>query len=276
MAFEMILGNGLRAKESVKVGRFVLDVEDLHQGHFDPTEPQPSIISKIHENVEELFDADNNKSYAAELTRIFSLAFKKRNNVRINIRTGKVVTYQLDNWKKWFADTVAMEPVREWINKRIETGEPIYLILGYSTLLDASVRQLAESGNEVDAKAQVPFEAVAMTAGFTPVVDVGNPGVAASHQHGQSERARFVAPGEQVCAIKYGKLKWKWYASKDLDQASINSTRWKFYLDHRGPADEDVEDVVGVFVEDWAEDEIDLEGEWETAVFNDGQHRFVY
>jgi hypothetical protein len=59
-----------------------------------------------------------------------------------------------------------------------------------------------------------------------------------------------VAIGEQICAVQYRKVRFKWFSSRDLDTAALDKeTRWKVYWNERGE-ETGTNDVVEVNLQD--------------------------
>jgi len=89
--------------------------------------------------------------------------------------------------------------------------------------------------------------------------DIADPGVAANNIAKQGIQRRFVADGEQICAIQYRKVRFKWFSSRDLDAAMLEKKiRWKSDWNVRGQ-EPGINDVLEVDLHD----ELEIEGDRE-------------
>jgi hypothetical protein len=123
----------------------------------------------------------------------------------------------------------------------------MYMIVGIHTVKDARVTH--DHWNAVETKAwiQLPVDTLASPrAGALMPGGIANLDTDAKKWRELGESSSFVAPGEQVIAIRYRKLKFKWFSSHTLESTYLEKgNRWKVYLlgDKTEP-EEDAEDVV--------------------------------
>lgn len=68
---------------------------------------------------------------------------------------------------------------------------------------------------------------------------------------------RFQAPGEMIYAVQYRKLKFSWFSSKRIDNATFGNSRWLINIGVRGAGTEE-KDVLDVhFADEEGEEESD-------------------
>jgi hypothetical protein len=142
---------------------------------------------------------------------------------------------------------VQHEETRKWIEAANRRDEDIFLVTAYYTVLDACVVESGIRQNKVAGNIALPVaEALTATGIPVPFGELVDPSATAAHQHVQGGCHSFTATGEQVYAIQYRKLRFKWYASHDLHDQPLGPNKWNTYWTFRGQTD----DVVEVDLED--------------------------
>ena len=127
-------------------------------------------------------------------------------------------------------------------------------------MVDAQIVEGAAAGTDSSARLDVPVTASLAAAGvIMPMADVLGTGVADHNRHDQRVQRRFVATGEQIGAVQYRKVRFRWFSSRDLDKATLDKeNRWKIYWNVRGQetANDDI-------LEADLQDELELQGDYE-------------
>lgn len=249
--------------ESIRLGRLVRNVDEPQSDYLDPDcNPCPeSVIITPHLHYEEVQQSTTDKSFTAVLTRLMSASRARRNKAYTQVTTDRVTTYQLGNSGSWFKSAIKTETAREWIKESIDQGDDIYVVVGYHTMLDAQVVEGAADALESSGQLGLPVTEVALAATgvMVPLGDIADPGVAGNNIKKQGIQRQFVADGEQICAVQYRKVRFKWFSSRDLDTALLEKeTRWKMYWNIRGQ-EIGTNDVVEVDLHD----ELEIEGDYE-------------
>lgn len=155
-----------------------------------------------------------------------------------------------------------MEATRKWIEQAIAQGDDIYLVVGYYTTVDAQIVQGGAIATNSSARLDVPVAASLAAAGVVvPMTDLLDAGFAGHNRHDERVQRRFVATGEQVCAVQYRKVRFKWFSSHDLAKAALDrDNRWKVYWNVR--SQETRKDDV---LEADLQDELELENDHEKS-----------
>lgn len=83
-----------------------------------------------------------------------------------------MTTYQLDNSGTWFKEAVESDTIREWIKESIDQGDDIYVVVGYSTMVDTVVVEGSAELARMTAQTTVPVAESLVAAGV--VVPMGN------------------------------------------------------------------------------------------------------
>lgn len=236
----------LLARDAVKLGRFVLNKEEPHQDYFDPSlEHPPEIIQSSQLNLFEFRHDDTEAQVSMLLNPVVEVSRGKHNQDHGAIGTAKSTIHQLGNSRFWFRSALQGQETRKWFEEAILEGEDIYLIVGYQIVRDARLNKEQSSSNGYAAKFQAPVAAALTAVGVVlPFGISADPGVGQSAAESHLAGGSHVAPGEQVSAIQYRKVKFKWYSSRNMDRAQLEKNgRWKMRWEFRGQ-DSGVNDVI--------------------------------
>lgn len=260
--------------DSVRLGRLVRNVDEPQSDYLDPDcdlHPE-SVIVKPHLGYEEMQENTTDKTFTAVLTRLVSATRTKRNKMYTQVTTDRVTTYQLGNSGSWFKAAIKTEATREWVKESIDQGDDTYLVVGYDTMLDARVVEGAVEEMESSAQLEIPVTTSLAAAGIMlPLGDIADPGVAGNNLKKQGIQRRFIATGEQICAVQYRRIRFKWFSSRDLDRAVLEKeNRWKIYWNIRGQ-EEGTNDVLEADLQD----ELELAGDHEKYT-SDTEDEFLF
>lgn len=270
MLFNVLVSQTFLPLDSVRIGRLVLNVDEPQADYFDFA-AEAKFIVKEHENYTGQAVTATDKGFTSSLTTLVSAKRTRQRNAFTRITTTLAKTYQMSNSGLWFTDSLKDEKARAWIEQAVRHGEDIYLVVGYHTMLDAQVTEEDGVTNESAGSVEVPVTAALTATGVViPIQGVLDPKVAGHSKHSQGEQKRFMAPGEQICAVQYRKLRFKWYSSRDLDSATLGPNQWKTYWSMRGS-----EDGGNDIIEPDLQDDLELEGDRKIEEIP-GQGRFVF
>lgn len=236
----------LLARESVKLGRFVVNPDEPHQDYFDPPlEAPPESIQSVQVSLTEFQRDGAGFEAGASLDPFAGASHAKRNKSQAEISTAKSEVQQLGNSRAWFREALQHQGTRSWFEEMIYAGEDIYLIVGFQTVRDAQLSRKAASSSKHDAKLRAPIaEALAATGLVLTFALSADPEIKMSSVETTLDGGKHTAPGEQINAIQYRKAKFKWYSSRNLDLAQLErGSMWKMKWTFRGQESE-VNDVV--------------------------------
>jgi hypothetical protein len=230
--------------DSVRLGRLVLNVSEPEQDYFDPFGDEVAKHSVgIQTNYVALQPTTGSKDLLSILTRLVSTSISKHNRMYVQITADTAKKYVLQNSNAWFKRALGSEAARGWLELAICQGDEVYMVVGYTTLLDSRVI-------EGTAAAMGPGEQLILPA--PPPLPEGSDPTAI--------RRQFVSPGEQICAVQYRKVRFKWLSTHDLDSAELSrdGIRWGLNWNIRGQ-EVDTLDIVEADLQD----ELELKGDYE-------------
>jgi hypothetical protein len=239
-------------QSAIKLGRFVTNIDEPHRDYHDPSSSQAfNIIEKVDSHYDGTDTFGDHRSFGSELTAFLSSSISSRTKASIRIATKQVKTYYLDNNGQWFRDAVRSEDVRKWIERTIDEGEDIYVVVGYHTALDARIAEQSREQKGLDGKLVMPISTtLAISGAVVPAGELADPKLAGSSGRAEDRKRQFVAQGEQIIAVQYRKVRFRFLSSKSADKATLaKEARWERY-DRPRYLQSDEEDMVEVALED--------------------------
>jgi hypothetical protein len=239
-------------RSAVNLGRFVINVNEPHQDFHDPaSDPTSNITEKVQTHYNNIHRAADHRNFASDLTSFVSSSFSKRANTSISITADEVKTYYLNNTGQWFRDAVQLEPTRKWIERTIDEGEDVYLVVGCHTVLDAQIIEQHGGQSTSGGKLVMPVSAALTATGVVvPMGNINDAGLSGSRGRMEDEQRHFKAQGEQICAVQYRKVRLRWFASSKVDNMMLGKeTQWKRY-DRPRYLERDGEDMIEADLDD--------------------------
>ena len=236
----------LLARESVKLGRFIVNPDDPHQDYFDPPlQSPPESIQSIQVSLTEFQHDGAGAETGASLDPIACVSHANHSQSQAGITTAESEVQQLGNSRAWFREALQHQETRNWFEEMICAGEDIYLIVGFQTVRDAQLSRKRASSREHAAKLRAPIAAALAATGLVLTFALSaDPEIKTSAIETSLDGGSHTAPGEQINAVQYRKAKFKWYSSRNLDLAQLEKgSMWKMKWSFRGQESE-VNDVV--------------------------------
>ncbi|KAJ5560185.1 hypothetical protein N7513_002584 [Penicillium frequentans] len=252
MRASVLLPEVFLPRSAIKLGRFVTNVDEPHQEYHDPHSDQElQIIEKVETHYHTTDSVGHQRSFVSQFTAFLSSSVTRNWKTSTSITTTQVKTYYLDNNGQWFRDAVKSENTRRWIERIIDEGEDIFVVVGYHTALDARIVEQSQKQNALQGNLQIPITNVLATSGIiVPLGDLPDPKLAGSGGHAEDQRRQFVAKGEQVVAVQYRKIRFNFFSSKSVDKAILaKKARWERY-DRPRYLQSDPEDMLEVELDD--------------------------
>lgn len=212
--------------DEVKIGSFLVNPSDPTQDYFDPQDFDPGLKPSIlRMNVTDFINTIRDagtKEVEGILTNYFSTTIDWAKSKSLELSSAKAASYLMKNSGYWFERACALTPMRvwfEWVNRR---GHKIYLLVGLSTVFDGSFKLEHTASTSTGGRVKVPADVLS---GLPPMgLDVGGGGKVSKDQTASSA---FSAAGERIWALQYRQIKFKWYSSKKMENAALETgTRW--------------------------------------------------
>lgn len=267
MSSNIILPQLFLPRTAIDIGRLVASRSEPHRAFHDPKLDVMSYVSyKTQTGYSSVDNESKNREVSTRLTAFLSSAHSRHARTSVSISSELVRVYFLQNSLEWFRKAVELEETRRWIEQTIDDGEDVYLVVGYYTVTDALVVEQVRNQTGTSGQAVLPLSNALIAAGIPLLFDnIVDPGVSLSHEAESGFGRRYVAQGEQICAVQYRKLRFGWLSSKNLNSATLaKEGRWKRYDKPRGDDDEDILEV-------GLDDGQDIEGVSEECLLEPGE-----
>ncbi|RPA92811.1 hypothetical protein L873DRAFT_1579902, partial [Choiromyces venosus 120613-1] len=215
MAFTALLEGDLLSLESVKLGRFVLDAKCPQQDYHE-VPGIPTTGSKTQEDFRLMQKNSKCSRLRARFTRIFSADHGNQHTGTATLVSSKAKSYWLENSGAWFKEACKRPETQEWLETAIEDAYPVYLIVGYHTVIDGRVEEKRSSNR-------------GLVGSIHPSALGGEKDGMGSYQTASDEYERqYTAPNEQIFAVQYRKIQFRAFMSRSVDTMSLeHSHRWK-------------------------------------------------
>jgi len=269
MPQSVLLSQFFLPPSAVSLGRFIISFNDPHQDFHDPLgNVSPDVTEKVQTHYDSIHHSVNQQNIASQLTTFLSSSFSKRLKASIWITANQAKTYYLNNAGQWFRDAVKSRETREWIERMIDEGEDIYVVVAYHTLLDAQIIEQLGGQSAVGGNLAIPVSTTLTASGVViPFTNVADPGFGGFRGRIEDEKRQFIAPGKQIYAVQYHKVRWRWFASNKVDEMMLAKKTWWERYDRPRYLQSEVEDMIEVELED----EIALEGDCDECAIESGE-----
>ncbi|KAG4260149.1 hypothetical protein FPRO04_08695 [Fusarium proliferatum] len=136
----------------------------------------------------------------------------------------------------------------------------MYVITALRIVIDAEVAQSISTSNDVSAGAGVSLGAI-LAGGTDPTGGLADMQGNLRRGNSAQQTRMYLSPMEQVYAVSYRRIGFKWFISKNVDSALlVVKNRWKVMGEEiMGDEDEDEEDIIEADLEERL-DEDDIGG----------------
>ncbi|KAI9859118.1 MAG: hypothetical protein M1813_007074 [Trichoglossum hirsutum] len=230
MSPSILLSQFFLPLSAVSLGRFVISLDDPHQDFYDHLRNSGPEVT---ERVQTQYDSIHH-------------SIKHQN----------------------FRDAVQSKETQKWIERTIDEGEDIYVVVAYHTLFDTRIIEQLGGQSAASGNLEIPVSR-ALTASnvVVPFTNITDPRLGGSRDHRKDEQTRFIAPGEQIYAVQYRKVRWRWFTSNKVDKMTLAKKAWWERYDRPRYLESESEDMIEVELED----EIALEGDRPECAVESGE-----
>jgi hypothetical protein len=258
MGGSLILQNRLLPLESVSLARFVTDKTSPQRHYHVPFTNAPTDYTTVlQHNILEIGFDNQNSSHGGQFTELLNLYRSNGEGKRTGVSAISSALYELKQWDTIFKKACGMEETRRWVEDCIESGKPIYFIVGFRTFFNPSIAELSTSRSSIVGEVRLPILAVA--AANAPGIQLGNvldPGVSREVGKQKGLWRRSESEGEMVYAVQYCRVGFRWFNSRKVEKASLGDGKWKISWGVRSKEEIEEDDVIEALLEEgFGEDE---------------------
>lgn len=263
------LPGSLLPLKSIQLGRFILNTKNPHQDYFDPfglLQDSPEFRQSSQDKFKETWKFSKTTKLRPYLCAL-SISFKRQDTGFSTLTAPKATTYDLRDPQGWFENACSKVETRRFLENENSNGRKVYLVVGFRTVHDASMVKSAVSSRSQEVVGEIPIAVVGPSS-----VAIG---ATVTRDFKRDHEASFNGPGEQVFAIIYHEVKFKWLSRPTADNMTLKvHNRWTTCWEWRGVEDDDEEeydDVLEAYLTDGSDlDILDDECSNEDNIKEDG------
>ncbi|OAA69217.1 hypothetical protein LEL_10093 [Akanthomyces lecanii RCEF 1005] len=241
----------LLSKEEVSLGEFTTNLAAVHENHRAPNVHGVAPIEKEFEFISQNGHSTETKFGAALSSSISTKLFRK-SAYTCSIAADRTKWYLLPDIPTWFKQAMENEKMKVWIQDQAGSSRKIYMITGIQTLLNPRIKVDCSSTKQSDVAMRVPLQ-------LPPNFEIVLPAMDSGGARETSSELEIAAPGEQIFALQYRKVTFKWLRRLSSDPAHIsnNTCIWTCVdTPWRGDENQD-DDLLASSDEDSSDDERD-------------------
>ncbi|KAH6999267.1 hypothetical protein EDB80DRAFT_724513 [Ilyonectria destructans] len=274
----LFLGHLLPAA-AIELGRLVLSVQNPEQDFLqaeDVTLTAQDVLTQSFGSLHHTFEQENGSGFGVSLTALISGARNIQKKSRIDVSSALCITRQLQNSGQFLEALCKSRAAQRWLEKAIRSRREVYLVVGIKTITNAQIVEEVANESRVEGRVQTPVTLAITTAAGIPIPVDGilDSSIEAKGLRALSERTSFFAPGEQIFAVQYRKIRFARFSSRKVKDATLaKANSWEMYLGGRGGGEAETE-IISAEVSDYVQAS-DLKG----TVYNtatDNGDTFIY
>lgn len=231
------LPGSLLPLHSIQLGRFILNAKNPHQDYFDPfglLQDSPEFLQSSEDNFQETRKFSKTTKLRPYLSAL-SISFKSQNTGVSTLTARKATTHDLKDPRGWFAKACGKAETRRFLENENSNRGKVYMVVGFRTVHDSSMVRSTVSSKSHEVIGEIPIA----------VVGPGNMAIRATvtRDFMRGHEAAFNGPGEQVFAIIYHEVKFKWFSRPTADNMTLKvNPRWTTCWEWSGVEVDDGED----------------------------------
>ncbi|GIC92424.1 uncharacterized protein Aud_008890 [Aspergillus udagawae] len=229
----------------LKLGSLIIDRSHPTQNVYAPIDiqlqdaPTETVLKRTQKNYKTLVRTYSRTALRPHLSVLGWDFTREHPDVAVQIESLEGFTYELRNPLQWFNALIEQPGSREWLQTMNRRAADVFLVTGCRSLRDARVtlNRKQQKTNGINVMVDIGMVASAAAGAPLPVPTGQEIGIQAEQKTLYQQNEQYVAPGEQVFAIQYKKLKFKTFPRDGVRQASVGlSTLWEDVLVHHGEA----------------------------------------
>ncbi|KAF5718703.1 hypothetical protein FMUND_5063 [Fusarium mundagurra] len=241
----------------IKLGNLVPSISQPHIDAFEPYAlPEDAIHVSEQLDFQTRIEQSKGSALEATLTKLLSGSWTKSQTHVLNLSACKAMCYEVKSPLAFFKEIISQERTRMRLQDAIASGHKMYVITALRTVINAEVSQSISTSKDISTGAGVPLGAI-LAGGFDPTGGMADIQGNLSRGNSAQQTQVYLSPTEQVYAVGYRRIGFKWFASKNIDSAFLEvKNRWKVMGEGMmGDEDEDEEDIIEADLEATLDDD---------------------
>ncbi|KAF4335298.1 hypothetical protein FBEOM_10845 [Fusarium beomiforme] len=230
-------------------------VPNIGQPHIDAFEPYALAEDAVHVSEQPNFQAQleqgKGSTLEANITKLLSGSWNNSRTHSLNLSASKAMCYEVKSPLNFFKDIISQQRTRMRLQDAIANGHRMYMVTALRTVIDAEVSQSTSTSKGISFGARLPL-GVILAGGVDPTGGLADIDVNVGRDNSVQQTQKYLSPLEQVYAVGYRRIEYKWFSSKTVDKSFLEvKNRWKVIGEEiMGDEDEDEEDIIEADLED--------------------------
>jgi hypothetical protein len=217
-------------RDRIDLARLVTDPKQPWLNFYDPDR---SIVFREHaplitvqENYESLENSSNDQT-----TTVFKKLLSRGSRNLTQVKAKKSITYQLVNQGLCFEAICSINNTRDFLCRCLEDGDKVYMIVGFSTLVDSKFQSTSSTRSDTGVSLPVGVAMAGLTSPAVVIAGITGAVVAGASFSKDIEYSQsFEADGEYVYAVQFRKINFKRFGNR-LDSGNLSSEhKWTSFL----------------------------------------------
>jgi hypothetical protein len=236
--------------DQVKLGRLITNIWSPANTFHDPptVSYSPNVHNVTHYSSKLYHRSGSQSSVSSKLSKLFGINSDRSSEVFLKIEAESTTTQTLSNYSDLFksmwhrqeaSSTPGTEGTRQWIQDRLVDDEEVYMIVGITTVTDATVTVVECSTSTTAYHAGIPISEIASLAqpalATISALDVM---IAMTVGRFGKSGGSYEVKGTNVVAVQYCKVKvGKWWKGKGAEaKLSSGEIAWEWFIGRRSRA----------------------------------------
>ncbi|OCL00956.1 uncharacterized protein K441DRAFT_599987 [Cenococcum geophilum 1.58] len=248
-------------RSQIDLGWLVLNKTNPTQDYHTLPVPANSTVAVPSQELLTRLIRNKSTTLLAQLTKHLTANLGSRSDTAIKLSAPQATSYFFKNSQEWYEAQRHNATTKQWLERAIERGENVYVIIGLYTLHDVQVSGHSDKNTNIAGSSRVGLtDIVAMTSAAMATRaphaarNVADAMIGASGNATSKREQSWSTTGELVFAVQYRKIQFNWYFSRQVESSFLEKgNRWQVLWDTRGDnveEDEAEEDVLEAMMTD--------------------------
>src|SRR5436190_14556090 len=257
MAPALIVPHLLLPRSAIDLGWLVLRRTHPPQDYHALVVPATSTVSASSRDLLASSERASSTNFRTQLTKHLATSLGARSDSAVELSAAQATNYHIKNSQEWYEAQRHDEDTKRWLERAIERGLNVYVVVGLYTLQHVCVSGCADRNTILTGQSRIGIrDVVAMTSAAVAAaipsvaVDMADVAIGAGGKARKKRVQRFVVEEELVYAVQYRKIQIKWYSSGHVEKIFLETgNRWQVLWNIRGDDnEEDEEDVIEALI----------------------------
>jgi hypothetical protein len=248
-------------RSQIDLGWLVLNKTNPTQDYHTLPVPANSTVAVPSQELLTHLIRNKSTTLLAQLTKHLTANLGSHSDTAIKLSASQATSYFFKNSQEWYEAQRHNATTKQWLERAIERGENVYVIIGLYTLHDVQVSSHSGRGTNIAGSSRVSLtDAVAMTSAAMATGvpqaarNVADAMIGVSGNATSKREQSWSTTGELVFAVQYRKIQFNWYFRRQVESSFLEKgNRWQVLWDTRGDSmeqDEAEEDVLEAVMTD--------------------------